>query len=154
MGAHVEAKVSLDRALPLAAAAARAVDEQSGMIMGALADSFEGRGRLTEALSLRIRAHKEIRTFVEVRPESKSLRRLLLRREVELGATLMRLSDTASDSTLRAKWRRDACAAYREGAGGLAGLGADAERELPDADVGEALHKGIDRCDKAAPQDR
>ena len=149
MGAHAEATASLQRALPLSAPL-RPYDELQALIITALADSFEGRGRLAEALPLRIRARDELRAMADAQPASKSLRRLLVKNEVELAETLTRFSEQKADP----RQKRAACIEYEEAARVLAGLGANAERELPSVTIAERLRNGIGTCEERVTDGR
>jgi tetratricopeptide (TPR) repeat protein len=147
MGHWADALASLDRAALLAkslAATTRPTGTQDlrATIARALADSYEGSGRLSEALGFRKQALQGHRALFAGQPGMRGLRRDVAWDEKALGGTLARLD----------RWR-EAREAYEEGLKVAADLG-PAPLDPGDAKLMDGLRDGLARVAARATAQR
>jgi tetratricopeptide (TPR) repeat protein len=149
LGNHIEATVWFRRAMPLAAPLLSDRDDLPALILSGLADSYDGSGRLTEALRMRRQALEQRRAMLANQPGIKKLRRNVVADQNSLGATLVSLTGLEREPAHRLTLWRQARAAYEEGLHVSAGLDAGGQLEPADASIRELLRRGLARCDQA-----
>jgi non-specific serine/threonine protein kinase/serine/threonine-protein kinase len=149
LGRRAEAIAAFQRALALAATRGSDREDLPALIMSGLADTYEGSGRLTDALGMRRRALELYRSMLANRPALTTVRRAVVMGHQALGATLVRLTEQERQPALRRRGWQDARTAYEEGLRVSAALDADGKLEPGDASMRELLRAGLARCDQA-----
>jgi tetratricopeptide (TPR) repeat protein/predicted Ser/Thr protein kinase len=152
-GHHIEALASFQRAIPLATPLLSDRDDLPAMIISGLADSYEGAGRLADALRMRRQALEKRRAMLINQPGIKTLRRAVVRSLGELAATLVQLTGHEPELAPRVRRWQEARAAYDEGLKVSAGLDSGGHLEPADAAARDLLRRGLARCDNALARD-
>ena len=148
IGNWTEAIASFESAGPLARVLMSDRDDLPALIDTGLADSYEGLGRLNDALRLRRQALERHQALLEHQPRIKTLRRAVVGSESALGATLGQLADRQPDAARRLRWWREGCDAFEEGLRVSAGLESDGQFEPADTALREELRSRIARCER------
>ncbi len=123
-------------------------DDLPAQIDTGLADSYEGLGRLNDALRLRRQALERHRALLQHQPRIKTLRRAVARSQSALGTTLGRLADRQPDAVRRLRWWREGCDAFDEALRVSAGLESDGQFEPADTALREELRSRLARCER------
>jgi eukaryotic-like serine/threonine-protein kinase len=124
-------------------------DDLPALIDTGLADSYEGLGRLSDALRLRRQALERHQALLEHQPKIRTLRRAVARSESALGTTLGQLADRERDTARRLRWWHESRDAFEEGLRVSAGLDSGGQFEPEDAALRERLRSGLTRCESA-----